>query len=84
MRTGQLSAQSGVKLETIRYYERVGLRPAPPLSAAGYREYQLDHLQRLLFLRRSRQLVFSIAITTPANGAALRPGRPQEGGRCRM
>ena len=60
MRTGQLSAQSGVKLETIRYYERVGLLPPPPRSATGYREYQLHHLQRLNFLRRSRQLGFSI------------------------
>jgi MerR family mercuric resistance operon transcriptional regulator len=60
VRTGQLSAKSGVKLETIRYYERVGLLPAPPRSAAGYREYQVDHLQRLIFLRRSRQLGFSI------------------------
>ena len=60
VRTGQLSARSGVKLETIRYYERVGLLPSPPRSATGYREYQTDHLQRLIFLRRSRQLGFSI------------------------
>ena len=60
MRIGELSARSGVLVETIRYYERVGLLPAPPRSASsGYRAYDRDYLRRLVFLRRSRQLGFS-------------------------
>lgn len=60
MRIGTLSKQGGTLIETIRYYERVGLMPAPPRSASGYRQYRPEHLQRLLFLRRCRTLGFSI------------------------
>ena len=60
MLIGALAAESGVKLETIRYYERIGLLPAPPRTNAGYREYRSDHLRRLVFLQRSRQLGFSL------------------------
>ncbi len=49
-----------MKLETIRYYERAGLLPPSPRTASGYREYRSDHLQRLVFQRRSRQRGFSI------------------------
>ena len=60
MRIGELGKQSGTLVETIRYYEQVGLMPAPPRTRAGYRAYQPDHLQRLIFLRRCRELGFSI------------------------
>ncbi len=60
MRIGELSKQSGTLVETIRYYEQVGLMPAPPRTQAGYRAYRPEHLQRLIFLRRSRELGFSI------------------------
>ena len=57
---GELSKQSGVNLETIRYYEKIGVMPAPSRSAGGYRIYDADHLKRLSFVRRSRQLGFSL------------------------
>lgn len=60
MQIGALAAQSGTLVETIRYYERIGLMPSPPRSASGYRQYRAEHLQRLLFLRRCRALGFSI------------------------
>ncbi|MBS0422566.1 MAG: helix-turn-helix domain-containing protein [Proteobacteria bacterium] len=60
MRIGELGKQSGTLVETIRYYEQVGLMPAPPRTQAGYREYRPEHLQRLIFLRRCRELGFSI------------------------
>lgn len=75
MRIGQLADRSGVKLETIRYYERVGLLPPPPRTASGYREYQPDHLQRLVFLRRSRQLGFSIKDVQDLLNLASEPDR---------
>ena len=55
-----LSKRTGCNIETIRYYERVGLLPAPVRSAGGYRLYETDHLKRLTFIRRARALGFSI------------------------
>jgi MerR family transcriptional regulator, mercuric resistance operon regulatory protein len=57
---GELSKQSNVNIETIRYYEKIGVMPAPGRSAGGYRIYGADHLKRLSFVRRSRQLGFSL------------------------
>jgi MerR family transcriptional regulator, mercuric resistance operon regulatory protein len=57
---GALSKKSGVNIETIRYYEKVGVMPAPARSAGGYRIYGSGHLNRLRFVRRSRELGFSL------------------------
>ena len=57
---GALSKATAVNVETIRYYERIGLLPAPDRSAAGYRQYGPDHVRRLSFIRRGRDLGFSI------------------------
>ena len=57
---GALSKQSGVNIETIRYYEKIGVMPAPPRSAGGYRRYDAQHLKRLNFVRRGRELGFSL------------------------
>lgn len=58
---GALSTQTRVNIETIRYYEREGLLPHPPRTAGGHRSYSEDHLKRLTFIRRSRELGFSLA-----------------------
>jgi MerR family transcriptional regulator, mercuric resistance operon regulatory protein len=57
---GTLSERSGVNVETIRYYEKIGVMPVPARTAAGYRIYNLDHLRRLHFVRRGRELGFSL------------------------
>jgi len=57
---GTLSKRTGCNIETIRYYERVGLLPAPARSSGGYRLYGTEHLKRLAFVRRARALGFSI------------------------
>lgn len=57
---GILSERSGVNIETIRYYERVGLLPKPQRSAAGYRLYRTADSDRLCFIRRARDLGFSL------------------------
>lgn len=57
---GKLAKQCGVNIETIRYYEKIGIMPGPERSASGYRLYGPDHLRRLSFVRRSRQLGFSL------------------------
>lgn len=58
---GALARATGCKIETIRYYERESLLPAPPRSPGGHRLYGADHLKRLTFLRRCRGLGFSMA-----------------------
>jgi MerR family mercuric resistance operon transcriptional regulator len=57
---GDLATQSGCKVETVRYYEKTGVMPDPPRTEGGHRIYSLDHLKRLVFIRRSRGLGFSI------------------------
>jgi MerR family mercuric resistance operon transcriptional regulator len=57
---GVLSERSGVNIETIRYYERVGLLPKPARSVGGYRLYQPGDSDRLCFIRRARDLGFSL------------------------
>lgn len=55
---GDLAAATGVKAETIRYYEAVGLLPAPERTTGGQRAYEPAHLRRLAFVRRARDLGF--------------------------
>ena len=57
---GGLAARTGCNIETIRYYERIGLIPAPPRSEGGHRLYGVEHLKRLTFIRRSRELGFTL------------------------
>jgi MerR family mercuric resistance operon transcriptional regulator len=60
MRRGELAERSGCNIETVRFYERRGLLPAPPRTAAGHRDYAPEHLKRLTFIRRSRELGFTL------------------------
>ena len=56
---GELSRLAQVNIETIRYYENIGIMPNPPRNRSGYRIYSIPHLERLSFVRRSRELGFS-------------------------
>jgi Cu(I)-responsive transcriptional regulator len=57
---GDLAKATGTKVVTIRYYEQIGLMPAPDRTSGNYRAYSGDHLARLSFVRRARDLGFSI------------------------
>lgn len=57
---GELAKETAVKPETIRYYERIGLLPRPPRTAGNYRAYGPEHVARLGFVRRSRELGFPL------------------------
>lgn len=57
---GKLAKLTGTKAETVRYYESTGLMPAPPRTEGGHRAYSEDHRKRLLFIRRCRDLGFSM------------------------
>ncbi|WP_421921713.1 Cd(II)/Pb(II)-responsive transcriptional regulator [Marinobacter salarius] len=56
MKIGEISKTTGIPVETIRYYEKIGLVPAPQRQASGYRRYRQSHLDRLLFIKRCRNL----------------------------
>lgn len=57
---GDLGRATNTKVETVRYYERIGLLPKPPRSAGNYRSYGAPELGRLSFIRRARDLGFSL------------------------
>ena len=56
---GELASLSGVHLETIRYFERIGLLPRPERSTGGHRLFTAGHLGRLTFIKRAREMGFS-------------------------
>lgn len=57
---GELAAESGVKVETIRYYESVKLMPRPERTAGQQRRYGQDDVKRLSFIRHARELGFEV------------------------
>ena len=57
---GDLAKATDTKVETIRYYERISLLPAPERTSGNYRSYSATHLGHLSFIRRARDLGFSI------------------------
>jgi len=57
---GELSRRTRVHIETIRYYERIKMLPAPPRTASGRRVYGPAEAQTLAFIRRSRELGFTL------------------------
>ncbi|SES34305.1 Cu(I)-responsive transcriptional regulator [Tranquillimonas rosea] len=57
---GTLARETGTKVQTIRYYEQIGLMPEPDRSEGGQRRYGRDELDRLAFIRHARQLGFHL------------------------
>lgn len=60
LQRAELAKRTGCNLETIRYYEKIGLMPDPPRRASGYRVYDEGHVRRLRFILRARELGFAI------------------------
>lgn len=60
LKRAELARRTGCHLETIRYYEKIGLMPEPPRTASGYRIYDARHVSRLRFILRGRELGFAI------------------------
>lgn len=60
MKIGEVAERSGCHPETVRYYKRIGLLPAPPRTAGGYRDYRPADADRLRFISRGRELGFSL------------------------
>lgn len=60
IKSGELAKRAKVNTETLRYYEREGLLPEPNRSESGYRLYSVEDVQRVLFIKRSQELGFSL------------------------
>ncbi len=60
LRVGQVARRSGVNLQTLRYYERRGLLPAPPRTEAGYRAYPPQAVDRVRLIKRAQSLGFTL------------------------
>jgi MerR family transcriptional regulator, mercuric resistance operon regulatory protein len=73
---GELSRQSECNVETIRYYERIGLLPKPRRQGGRFRRYGADDVARLRFIRRARQLGFTLGDVRTLLHLAAVPGEP--------
>jgi MerR family mercuric resistance operon transcriptional regulator len=72
--TSELAKRGGVNLETIRYYERVGLLPKPPRSGAGYRQFSPESVRRVRFIKRAQELGFSLKEIKELLALRIAPG----------
>ena len=61
MRIGEVASRANVNVQTVRYYERRGLLPVPPRSTSGYRQYNVDNLARIRFIKHAQVLGFSLS-----------------------
>ena len=60
LKAGELAERAGVGVQTLHYYERVGLLPKPVRSAANFRLYQSDALRRVQFIKKAQSLGFTL------------------------
>lgn len=65
MHIGELARSAQVNVQTIRFYERQGLLPRPARTAAGYRLYDAQDLERVIFIKRNQELGFTLAEIQP-------------------
>jgi DNA-binding transcriptional MerR regulator len=75
---GKVSEASGVKVTTVRFYEQIGLLPTPPRTEGGRRTYGVSDIERLTFIRHSRELGFEIDQIRTLLQLQDRPGQPCE------
>ena len=75
---GDLSSQTGCKVQTIRYYEQIGLLPEPSRSSGNQRRYRQSHADRLAFIRHARELGFPLDSIRELLSLADHPGRSCE------
>jgi Cu(I)-responsive transcriptional regulator len=73
---GDLARATGCKVQTIRYYEAIGLMPEPVRTAGNQRRYDQRHVDRLAFIRHSRELGFSLEAIRELLSLSDRPDQP--------
>lgn len=60
LKIDELAKEIGIKATTIRYYERIGVFPKPPVSESGYRQYNENSIKTVKFIRHAKDLGFSL------------------------
>ena len=75
IRVGELSRRTGCNVETVRFYERIGLLPRPARNASRYRLYEETDVHRLTFIRRARELGFTLDEVTALLALSADQGR---------
>lgn len=75
LKIGEVARRGGVRVDTLRYYERMGLLEEPTRRPSGYREYRPSVLPRLHFIRRSKELGFSLRETRELLGLRVSKDR---------
>jgi len=83
MKIGELAEQAGVSVQTVRFYERSGVLPAPPRTRSGYREYGVHDVHRLRFVCRAKELGFTLAEAKELMDLRVDPARTAEDVRAR-
>lgn len=73
---GELARQAGYAVQTVRYYEQIGLMPSAPRTGGGQRRYGDDQVKRLMFIRRARDLGFEVEDIRSLLDLAGRPEQP--------
>ena len=73
MKIGELAQRAGCDVQTVRFYEREGLLPAPDRESSGYRHYNEDHAAQLRFIRHCRSLNIPLPEVRQLLGFAARP-----------
>lgn len=79
MQIGELAKSAGVPIDTVRYYERHGILPAPRRQPSGYRSYGANDVARLRFIRRAKALGFSLGEIQDLLALTGRRGRNMAG-----
>lgn len=75
---GGLAERTGTNVQTIRYYEQIGLMPRPSRTEGNQRRYSGEHVRRLAFIRNARDLGFTIETIVTLLDLAAKPDRPCE------
>src|SRR5205814_4292325 len=84
MRVGEVAARAGVNVETIRYYERRGLLPAPERAPSGHRRYDEETVRFLRAIKEAQEVGFTLAEIAEHLRASHSSGSPSEALRVRM
>ena len=75
MKIGQLATTTDVSVKTLRFYEELGLLPEPARTPSGYRDYPPDTVTRIVFIRRAKELGFSLREVSELLELRVRPRR---------
>src|SRR3954449_12728604 len=84
MKIGEIAGQAGVSVDTVRFYERVGVLPAAARTASGYRDYQPETVERIRLTRELQAIGFTLSDAVDALAAHDAGGATCESERWRL